>query len=537
MTPLSYRTSGPKSPVAVKYHNILGKHLNRKPGPARNGFSMTELVVSLGAGSLLIVGTGVALQSTQSLITQSEGKTTLRQNTTNGLRLMRSEIERSMHLVLKRSEATPEGMEHTDLNNAEYTSVLNQCQALTDKTFKPVFGTKMIELPEPVIYGLTTSSNGRGYSLKRCGAPLTTDGRYQESQDLFLSPVLDNLAALPCSKDLVDSDQCPEPQPLEQVIEAVDFTFTAGKTPIRTVSQPALRIETDAKSKLVKFIDPTPDDDTITTAFLQKVGSGNRASTILPTYFAAFARADKRVDGDGSDGNGGVLSGAFFKNITSKRLSFVVDGSGSMSACVMWGEGYGSRRTYYNPQRGNYFKSSRNCAFTRMEAMQSELTSILTNLSDDTKIGLHAFSTTGKANNKSWAPSNNRLVDISEPGMRDSAIAFVNTLDDPYPGSWGGTKPWNAMQKTFNNEEVDTLYFLSDGQPNTDRKGGSWTSNDYESTAKYYADQNNHRDIQLKVNTTSLGQASPWMEKLSDLTNGDYNQIDQESLTDTSETS
>ena len=88
--------------------------------------------------------------------------------------------------------------------------------------------------------------------------------------------------------------------------------------------------------------------------------------------------------------------------------------------------------------------------------MQSELTSILTNLSDDTKIGLHAFSTTGKANNKSWAPSNNRLVDISEPGMRDSAIAFVNTLDDPYPGSWGGTKPWNAMQKTFNNEEVDT---------------------------------------------------------------------------------
>merc|ERR1711991_190495 len=100
---------------------------------------------------------------------------------------------------------------------------------------------------------------------------------------------------------------------------------------------------------------------------LQKVGSGNRASTILPTYFAAFARADKRVDGDGTDGNGGVLSGAFFKNITSKRLSFVVDGSGSMSACVMWGEGYGSRRTYYNPQRGNYFKSSRNCAFTRME--------------------------------------------------------------------------------------------------------------------------------------------------------------------------
>ena len=66
--------------------------------PPRNGFSMTELVVSLAAGSLLIVGTGVALQSTQKLVTESAGKTTLRQNTTNGLRLMRSEIERSMHL-------------------------------------------------------------------------------------------------------------------------------------------------------------------------------------------------------------------------------------------------------------------------------------------------------------------------------------------------------------------------------------------------------------------------------------------------------
>ena len=68
---------------------------NRKtPGWIKpNGFSMTELVVSLGAGTLLIVGTGYALQSTQGLIKQTEGKTTLRQNTTNGLRLMRSEIE------------------------------------------------------------------------------------------------------------------------------------------------------------------------------------------------------------------------------------------------------------------------------------------------------------------------------------------------------------------------------------------------------------------------------------------------------------
>ena len=160
---------------------------------------MPELVVSIGAGSLLIMSSGIALKSTQNLIHQSEGKTTLRQNTTNGMRLMRSEIERSMHLVLDRTEGTISGNEHTDMKNPDYTRVLNECQNLANQTFKPIFGVKMIELNEPVIYGITPTKNGRGYSLQRCGAPLTTDGRYQEDR-IFVSPVLDNLAALPAPK-------------------------------------------------------------------------------------------------------------------------------------------------------------------------------------------------------------------------------------------------------------------------------------------------------------------------------------------------
>ena len=165
-----------------------------------------------------------------------------------------------------------------------------------------------------------------------------------------------------------------------------------------------------------------------------------------------------------------------------------------------------------------------------MEAMQDELTTILTDLSDETRIGLRSFSTSGRKNNKNWAPSSNKLVTIGEPGMRESAIAFVNTLDDSYPGDWGGTKPWTAIQAAFNDQEVDTLYLLSDGQPNNDRWGGSWSSKDYNKTAEYYAAQNNYRDIELKVNTISLGLSSPWMEILSELTSGNYNQIDQQSL-------
>ena len=100
--------------------------------------------------------------------------------------------------------------------------------------------------------------------------------------------------------------------------------------------------------------------------------------------------------------------------------------------------------------------------------------------------------------------------------------------------SGGGTKPWDAMQ-AFGDDEVDTLYLLSDGKPNKDRNGGSWSSYDYNSTANYYANQNEDRDISLKVNTTSLGLASPWMEKLSELTSGEYNQIDQTTLIESSE--
>ena len=42
------------------------------------------------------------------------------------------------------------------------------------------------------------------------------------------------------------------------------------------------------------------------------------------------------------------------------------------------------------------------------------------------------------------------------------------------------------------------------------------------------------RDVSLKVNTTSLGLGSPWMEKLSELTFGEYNQIDQTTLIESS---
>ena len=124
---------------------------------------------------------------------------------------------------------------------------------------------------------------------------------------------------------------------------------------------------------------------------------------------------------------------------------------------------------------------------------------------------------------------------LGDEGKRNSAIQFVNTLDDKRVTRWGGTDPWNAIQKAFDDTETDTLYLMSDGRPNRDRNGGKWSSWDQEDTANHYAGKNVNRqhdgeDRALIVNTTSLGLESPWLEKLSELTQGYYNQIDKNSL-------
>lgn len=432
-------------------------NIQRKP--ERNGFAgMSELVISAGVGTLLIMASGMALQSTGSLIKQSEDKATLRQNSTNGLRLMRSEVERSMHLVLNKSEAFSSDQTHINLDNSRYTNLVNDCTALAgNRPFKPLFGVKMIELNQPVLYGMSLGSGG--FTIERCGAPLDPDGQYNETAALFLSRVLEDIGAIPCrdESELEEGESlatvCEEDGPTKaEILDSTDFTFREGKTPSRTERQPALRIETDTNYKLVKFIDPTSadeeeDEDDITESFINKLGVGDRRVTEQPLYFTAFARADKRVDNFGDEGQGGPLNGAFFQNITSSNVRFVIDGSGSMSACVMWGDGYGSWRTFYDPNQGRYRDTRKICALTRMEALMSEMTMILQQLPNNTKVGLTSFSSGDYGNNKEWVESKNGLVRLGDEGKRDSAIQFVNTLDDERVTRWGAPIPGMRFKK------------------------------------------------------------------------------------------
>jgi hypothetical protein len=68
---------------------------------------------------------------------------------------------------------------------------------------------------------------------------------------------------------------------------------------------------------------------------------------------------------------------------------------------------------------------------------------------------------------------------------------------------------------------------MTDGFPNNDRNGGSWTSSDYQPTANTYINMNNTRNQRLAVNTISIGQDSPWLKLISDGSSGSYKIVDQ----------
>ena len=507
--------------------------LHKKRYKEAGQVSLTEAMVAGVATTLIVASTAAALQSTGQMIGRSGGKATLRQNTINGLRLMRSEVERSLHLIVSNTGGFPEAKQHLNIDAPRYQTTLIQCSNLAGtRIFKPLFAAKMVELSKPVVYGLSTNTNGFGYSIQRCGPPLNLDGTFNETEELFLSSILDDIASLPCSTN--ESDTCPEEIPTENILANIDFTFSQGLTPTRQVQEPALRIETDSNFKLVKFVDPTSEGDAVQESYLE-IRSNLGSITKTNAYFTAFARADKRIVGDDESQVGGILSGAFFQNITSSNVCFAIDGSGSMSACVMWGDGYGSERTFYDPEKQRYQSTRRVCSLTRMEALISEMTMILSALPDSTKVGITSFSSDGYTNHKPWDQSKTSLIRLGDEGQRDAAIDFVNTLDDGEVTIWGGTDPWEVLSSSFDDSETDTLYFLTDGEPNKDPQGGKWKKNDYTKTAELYASKNEGRSHEgrnqpLVVNTTSIGLQSDWLAQLSALTNGSYNQVDQESV-------
>ncbi|GIR25250.1 MAG: hypothetical protein CM15mP39_10610 [Synechococcus sp.] len=200
---------------------------------------------------------------------------------------MRAEIERSLHLLINTNQKPAENLAHTDINHSDYQESLRQCNTLaeqTNKVFQPIFGVKMAELNQPVFYGLSTSNTGRGYSIQRCGASMSLDGRYNEIEQQTIAMVVDNIGSIRCDSDQpeceIDKDR--ENFSLREIAETTQFNFSEDKTPERTEREPAIRIMTDENRKLIRFIDPTSETDSIDTSFL-KVETINREITTHPS--------------------------------------------------------------------------------------------------------------------------------------------------------------------------------------------------------------------------------------------------------------
>ena len=66
----------------------------------QKGFSLPEVLIAASTGAVLIGASTLALRTTGSLINKMDQKASLQQNTTSGKKLMRSEIERSLHLLI-----------------------------------------------------------------------------------------------------------------------------------------------------------------------------------------------------------------------------------------------------------------------------------------------------------------------------------------------------------------------------------------------------------------------------------------------------
>ena len=521
------------------------RHPFRPSRQRDKGFSLSETVVAAAAGAVLITGGAIALRTVSSSMLHSGDLSGLRTSATSGMRLLRSEVQRSLYLVVGGGSHDSE-RDFTDLNDPnhpEYATTISECKALSgNAVFNPMFGLKMAELNTPVIYGLGLSQNGNSYALIRCGAPLNTDGHYETEQPR-LATILENIGKIPCTKTTGSCDAPKNSQgkdmTLAEIAAAVDTSLNSdNRSKPATYLQPALAIQTDAIRKLLKLVDPTDPGDVIGYSFLQIPGGTSDANANLDMI--AYARADKvaRTDAYFSVMNGDTasasqptaLSGCTGSScsfygipVTNDAIALIVDGSGSMSSCITWGSTTNSTaRVYYNGS--SYTSTKRNCLVTRMESLQNELRNLLMSLPSGVNISLQAFSSPGYLNHRPWM--NGDLVPLTDAN-RTSALAFVNSLSGGDVTRWGGTSPWATLDKAFANPGIKSIYFMTDGDPNQDRNSGSWTTADFQPTANAYLGLNINRAIKLIVNTVSIGQDSPWLKLISDGASGAYKVVNQ----------
>ena len=130
------------------------------------------------------------------------------------------------------------------------------------------------------------------------------------------------------------------------------------------------------------------------------------------------------------------VSGAEFFGIRieSHRVAFVVDVSGSMQ----------------EPTRGRYVNEP---GKPRIEVAKAELSKAIEALEENALFNILPFS----AGVETWIPDG---VEASKESTREEALEYVSRL-----GPFGGTNLFGGLEAAFEDQDVDTIFVLSDGEP------------------------------------------------------------------------
>lgn len=166
--------------------------------------------------------------------------------------------------------------------------------------------------------------------------------------------------------------------------------------------------------------------------------------------------------------------------IVSNRLTFVIDVSGSMRAKAYAGK-------------------------TRIDIAKEELSRVVENLEQGDEFNIIAFST----GVNDWE---DELVPATEK-QRASAQEYISGLRAD-----GGTAIYDALQRAFEDPSVDTIYFLSDGDPS----GGLIV--DPPTIRSEVARWNSARHV--TIHCVAVGQDHPLLRGLAEDSGGTYRRID-----------
>ena len=131
-----------------------------------------------------------------------------------------------------------------------------------------------------------------------------------------------------------------------------------------------------------------------------------------------------------------AVSGAEFFGIRieSQRVAFVIDVSGSMQ----------------EPTRGRYVNEP---GKPRIEVAKAELSKAIEALEENALFNILPFS----AGVETWIPDG---VEASKESTREEALEYVGRL-----GPFGGTNLFGGLEAAFEDQDVDTIFVLSDGEP------------------------------------------------------------------------